>query len=209
MIWYFDVISPFAYLALPEVEALGPVSLRPILFGAVLKHWGQLGPAEIAPKRIHTYRLVAFQAARRQVPFRFPPTHPFNPLQALRLLTALDAPPGAVRIALDVVWAEGIDVSTPEGFVHLAERLDVPDPAALIDRTGAKDRLRAATEDAIARGVFGVPTLAVADDLFWGVDALPMARAAMADPALFQRGEMARIEGLGSLQRSLVARPAG
>ena len=66
--WYFDVISPFSYLALGEIEELAQrmtVTYRPILFAALLEHWKHLGPAEIPPKRIHTYRLCVFEAQRR------------------------------------------------------------------------------------------------------------------------------------------------
>ena len=66
---------------------------------------------------------------------------------------------------------------------------------------GDRQALRANTEAAIAAGVFGVPTLEVAGALFWGLDALPMARAVMADPGLLDRGEMGRIGGLGGVQR--------
>ena len=71
--WYFDVISPFSYLALGEVEQLAErmnVLYRPILFAALLQHWSHLGPAEIPPKRLHTYRLCVFEAARRGIAFR-------------------------------------------------------------------------------------------------------------------------------------------
>src|SRR5690242_18492611 len=88
-IWNFVVISPFAYLALGEIEDLARrtrITYRPILFAALLEHWRHLGPAEIAPKRLHTYRLCVFEAERRGIPFRFPPHHPFNPLKPLRLL---------------------------------------------------------------------------------------------------------------------------
>src|SRR5262245_50584274 len=95
-VWYFDVISPFSYLALGEIEALAErirIAYKPILFAALLEHWRHLGPAEIPPKRLHTYRLCLFEAERRAIPFRFPPHHPFNPLKPLRLLVALDATP--------------------------------------------------------------------------------------------------------------------
>src|SRR5215471_16300488 len=94
--WYFDVISPFAYLALGEIEALAQridLVYRPILFAALLERWRHLGPAEIPPKRLHTYRLCVFEAERRGISLRFPPYHPFNPLKPLRLLVALDAAP--------------------------------------------------------------------------------------------------------------------
>ena len=202
--WYFDVISPFAYLALGEVEALGrtaPLAYRPVLLAGVLNHWGQLGPAEIGPKRVHTYRMCVFEAARRSLAFRLPPTHPFNPLQALRLLVALDADPAAVRTAMEVIWQEGVDVSAPEGWARLVERLGVEDAEGLIAAKGAKEALRAGTDEAIGRGVFGVPTLAVGDALFWGADAMPLARAALADPGLLERGEMGRIAGLRQVAR--------
>ncbi len=199
LVWYFDVVSPFAYLALPAVESLAqrrPVLLRPIVFGAVLTHWGQLGPAEIAPKRLHTYRLCQFIAGRTGMPFRFPPRHPFRSLDALRLLTALDSDPAAVRAAFDFIWAEGRDPGDPAERDTLCRRLGVDDYETLLVETDAKTRLRGWTEQAIAAGVFGVPTLAVDGELFWGLDALPMAEAALDDPGLLARGEMARFAGL-------------
>ena len=198
-VWYFDVVSPFSYLALPTVEALARrrrVLLRPVVLGAVLAHWGQLGPAEIKPKRLHTYRLCQFMADRAGVPLRFPPRHPFRPLDALRLLAALDAGPDAVRAAFDFVWAEGRDPGDPAERDALCAWLGVENFEALVAERGAKERLRAWTEEAIAAGVFGVPTLAVGSELFWGVDALPMAEAYLGDAGLFARGEMARLANL-------------
>ena len=197
--WHFDVVSPFAYLALPAVEALAarrPVLMRPVVLGAVLSHWGQLGPAEVAPKRVHTYRLCQFLAEGAGMPFRFPPAHPFRSLDALRLLAALDGAPGAVRAVFDFIWAEGRDPGGPLERPALCARLGIGDPDALIAARNAKARLRAWTDEAIAAGVFGVPTLAVGQELFWGLDALPMAQAVLDDPGLLERGEMARLGAL-------------
>ena len=196
--WYFDTVSPFSYLALPAVEALAarrPVALRPVVLGAILAHWGVLGPAEVSPKRLHTYRLCQFLADRAGMPMRFPPRHPFRSLESLRLLTALGAPMEAVRAAFDFVWREGRDPSDPAEFAALRERFadrGGPDP------DGAKAALRDATEAAIAAGVFGVPTLRIGAELFWGVDALPMAEAYLADRSLFGGAGMARLPGLPS-----------
>src|SRR5262249_12375580 len=88
-IWYFDVISPFSYLAMGGIEELAKrvqIVYRPVLFAALLERWKHLGPAEIPSKRIHTYRLCTFEAQRRGIVFRFPTHHPFNPLKPLRLL---------------------------------------------------------------------------------------------------------------------------
>lgn len=198
-LWYFDIISPFAHLALTRLDtirALRPVVLKPLVFGAVLKHWGQLGPAEIAPKRVHTYRLATHEAQAMGVPFRFPPAHPFNPLAMLRLLTALDGSEAAVTAAFRLVWGEGRDANDPQVLQQVADAAGRPDAPALIGEQEVKDRLRQATEEAVAAGVFGVPSLVIDGEVFWGVDAMPMALDCLADPATFRTGEMARVSTL-------------
>ncbi|MDO9707395.1 2-hydroxychromene-2-carboxylate isomerase [Paracraurococcus lichenis] len=197
--WYFDTVSPFSWIALPAVEALAAkhaVTMQPVVLGAVLAHWGTVGPAELPPKRLHTYRLSQFLAARAGIPMRFPPRHPFRSLEVLRLLTALGATPAAVRTAFEFTWAAGRDASDPRELAALCGRLGVADYEALVAARGAREALRAATEAAIAAGVFGVPTLRIGTELFWGVDALPMAEAYLADPGLFSVGEMARLATL-------------
>ena len=199
IVWYYDVISPYAYLALSRIEALAAhrkIRTQPIVFGAVLAHWGQLGPAEIPPKRLHTYRQCQFLADQAGVAFRFPPRHPFRSLDALRLLAALDSRPDAVRAVFDFVWSEGRDVSDRDERDALCRKLGIDDYEALIARADAKTRLRDGTEAAIEAGVFGVPTLAIGGELFWGLDAMPMAEAYLGDPGLLRRGEMARIATL-------------
>jgi 2-hydroxychromene-2-carboxylate isomerase len=198
-LWYFDLVSPFAYLALGEIEDLAtrmPVIFKPVLFGAMLSHWGQLGPAEIAPKRVQTYRICVWTARERGLPFRFPPSHPFNPLMLLRVLTALDAPPHAVRTLFDLIWREGRDPQAPETLGLARQRLGIEDLDVLIERGDAKAKLRIATEEAIRAGVFGVPTLALGKELFWGTDAMPLARAYLANPRLFEDEEMRRVDHL-------------
>ena len=194
--WYFDTVSPFSYLALPAVEALATrraVALRPVVLGAILAHWGGLGPAEVPPKRLHTYRLCQFLADRAEVPMRFPPRHPFRSIDSLRLLTALGATLPAVRTMFEFVWREGRDPSDPAEFAALRERLPALDARSLDD---AKAALREATDAAVAAGVFGVPTLRIGTELFWGVDAIPMAEAYLGDGSLLSRGEMARLADL-------------
>jgi 2-hydroxychromene-2-carboxylate isomerase len=212
--WYFDVISPFAYLALGEIEQLAQrisITYRPILFAALLEHWKHLGPAEIPPKRIHTYRLVLFEAQRRGIPFRFPPSHPFNPLKPLRLLAALDAAPRAVRIVMDSIWRDGLDLSLKENWRATCDALGLdPDHAVeSINAAETKAKLRANTEAAVAAKLFGVPTLQIGDELFWGADALPMARAWLDDPAMFESGEMLRVATMGASAARTAAARAG
>src|ERR687886_473554 len=133
--WYFDTVSPFSWIALPAVEALAArhaVTMQPVVLGAVLAHWGTVGPAELPPKRLHTYRLSHFLAERAGLPMPFPPRHPFRSLEVQRLLTALGATPAAVRTAFEFVWREGRDASDPQEFAALCGRLSVADYDALI-----------------------------------------------------------------------------
>lgn len=197
LIWYFDVISPFAALAVPEMEELCTqhgVTFRPVLFAGLLKAFGHLGPAEIPAKRTQTYRIVQWIADERGIPFRAPPAHPFNPLALLRLLCVRDLSVADVAAAFWLVWGEGRDPQSPETVAALAGALGVPVDAG--NDPVVKDRLRANTEAAVAAGVYGVPTLAIGEELFWGLDAMPMARAFLADPGLFASGEMARVSNL-------------
>lgn len=206
-IWYFDLISPFAYLALTKLDAieeLRPVVMKPIVFGAVLKHWGQLGPAEIAPKRVHTYRLATHLAQALGVPFRFPPSHPFNPIAMLRLLTALDGQEGAVREAFRLIWGQGRDGNDPAVLAEVAAAAGEPAALGRIGEQPVKDALRLATEEAVAAGIFGVPSLLIDGEIFWGVDAMAMARDYLVAPERFLSGEMARVSSLPvGVQRQL------
>ncbi|WP_295529505.1 2-hydroxychromene-2-carboxylate isomerase [Novosphingobium sp. Chol11] len=197
LVWYFDVISPFAALAIPEMETLCEthvVEFRPVLFAGLLKAFGHLGPAEIPAKRTQTYRIVQWIADECGMPFRAPPAHPFNPLALLRLLCVRDLTVADAAAAFRLVWGEGRDPESADTAAALADALAVPLEAA--SDPAVKDRLRHNTETAVAAGVYGVPTLAIGDELFWGLDAMPMARAYLADPALFASGEMARVSNL-------------
>jgi 2-hydroxychromene-2-carboxylate isomerase len=195
LIWYFDVISPYAYLQIVDMERL-PLGTRviakPVLFAGLLNYWGQKGPAEIPAKRLHTYRQCTWMAGQRGLPFRMPPAHPFNPLSALRLLCALGPTVEHARIALSFVFGEGGDPSTPEGLDALGLSLGVNGAAAVANQEAAKAKLRANTEEAIARTVFGVPTFAADGELFWGTDSFPMLQDYLANPSLFDSDEMRR-----------------
>lgn len=197
LVWYFDIISPYAALAVPEIAELcdrHDVVFRPVLFAGLLKAFGHLGPAEIPAKRTQTYRMVQWIADERGIPFRAPPAHPFNPLALLRLLCVRDLTVADAAAAFHLVWGEGRDPQSAETAAALADALGVPVAAA--SDPAVKDRLRSNTEAAVAAGVYGVPTLAIGEELFWGLDAMPMARAYLADPGLFESGEMARVSNL-------------
>lgn len=198
--WYFDLVSPFAYLQLQNFGKF-PKNLqivpRHVLLGALLKHWGQLGPAEVAPKRLHTYRMCQWLAAERGVPFRMPPSHPFNPLKALRLLCALGPDLEAVSKAFDFVFTEGRAPDADEELIALGQHLGVSEDALRIAaEPEAKEKLRRTTEEAVTRGVFGVPTFHLDGENFWGDDASGMLLAYLKDRTMFSQGEMSRLADL-------------
>lgn len=197
--WYFDFISPFACLAWPRVRALmrtHPVALRPILFAGLLDAHGHKGPAEIPAKRRFTYRHVLWRARQLGRPLRMPPAHPFNPVPALRLCLACGTTPEAVEAIFDWLWIQGRAGDSAGALAPLAARLGIDDVAAAIAAPAVKQQLRANFDQALAAGVFGVPTLAVGDDLFWGEDAMDFALAALADPGLLASPEFADADAL-------------
>ncbi len=197
--WYFDFVSPYAYLQLEAFDRLPDdleVTMRPVLFAGLLGHWEHKGPAEIPAKRRQTYRHCHWLADKRGIPFKTPPRHPFNPLAVLRLAMALEGEPAVVRAIFRHIWADGHDGQDPESLAALAEALGVADMAARIGDPAVKDRLRRNTDEAIARGVFGVPTFVIDDELFWGQDVTGMMLDYLDDPELFRRGDLARIGDL-------------
>lgn len=178
--FYFDPISPYVWLcaarAIERIEAAGAqVRMEPVLFAAMLNAHGNVGPAEIAAKRAYTFRDVMRQAARAGLPFEGPPGHPFNPLLALRMCTALADEHERRRFALALfatTWERGEDLSDEATLVRVAGECDL-DGAGLLAATKQpqiKQALATATERAIADGVFGVPTFRLDGELFWGGD---------------------------------------
>ena len=193
--WYFDFISPFAYMQwvkLRRDHADIDLNPRPVLFAALLNHWGQLGPAEIPGKREFTYRHVIWRAEQAGFPLVFPPAHPFNPLKALRLSVAAGNRLEVVDTLFRFIWREGRNIEDPAEFAAVAERLGMPDAAERIADAAVKDELRRSTEAAIKAGVYGIPTLVAGGELFWGDDATDLALAVAADPSVLERGELAR-----------------
>ena len=197
--WYFDFVSPFSYLQCERLPALAPalqVRCKPVVFGAILAANSHKGPAEIPRKRDFTYRFAHWQAGKLGIPFKFPHEHPFNPLPLLRLAIVCDSRYDAVQRIFRFVWRDGRLPDLPIEWVELTQKLDVHDADARIGAADVKDELRRNTDEAIARGVFGVPTLAVGAELFWGVDATDMAREFAAAGCRYVDPEYARIAAL-------------
>lgn len=185
--FYFDVISPYAYLAferLPEalVGLNYSVTYCPVLFAGLLKHHGQLGPAEIEPKRSWTYRQVQWLADDMGIEMQMPAAHPFNPLALQRLAVANNTEGFPNRFVVEKlfrhVWCGGQEATDQQRLQALADSLNTSlKPSTDPNSAAVKDLLKAHTHTAISRGVFGVPTLEVDGKLFFGLDALPMLAA--------------------------------
>jgi 2-hydroxychromene-2-carboxylate isomerase len=197
--WVFDVISPFAYLSFKELARLPAgieVEFVPVLFAGLLNHYGQVGNAEFESKRLFTYRFVLWRARSLGIPMRMPPAHPFNPLQVLRLIVAAGGNRRAVEMVFDAVFLRGRDVSTAAVIADLAQQVNVPDPEHALNAPTVKQKLRENTEWAIARGVFGVPTFVIGDEIFWGHDTLDMVLDYIRDPGRFEDAEMKKLKSL-------------
>ena len=195
--WYFDFVSPFSYL---QCERLQPhaASIRPhpVLFAAILDANGQKGPAEIPAKRAFTYRFVVWKAKALGIPLKFPHAHPFNPLPLLRLAIACDCRFDAITQIFRFVWRDGRLPDLPIEWIELCQALGVQDAHARIADAEVKDALRDETDKAIGRGVFGVPTIGVGSELFWGVDATGMALEYMRAGGRYTDPEYERVAAL-------------
>ena len=182
--FHFDFLSPYAYLAWTQLHALADrtgasVEPAPVLLAGLLNHHGQKGPAEIPAKRIYVFKDTLRRAALLGVPIAPPPSHPFNPLLALRAVLA--APEDNKRALVDALfaatWGHAAEkgVERPEVVRAAARAAGIDaDLVELASTQPIKDALRASTEEAIAAGVFGVPTMRVGGELFWGLDSLDL-----------------------------------
>ncbi|MBA2962699.1 MULTISPECIES: 2-hydroxychromene-2-carboxylate isomerase [Ramlibacter] len=188
--FWLDFISPYAYLAFEQLpQALEGIShavdYRPVLFAGLLKHHGQLGPAEIPGKRAWTYRQVLWQAHVHGIALQMPASHPFNPLGLLRLAHACGPNRHVCEALFRHVWVGGLEAADPARLQALQQQLA---PARDPGGEDVKADLKAAGAQALAAGLFGVPTIAVDDKLFWGADALPMLRAYLQGDPWFATG---------------------
>jgi 2-hydroxychromene-2-carboxylate isomerase len=176
----FDFISPYAYLAWTQIHAVAErhqaaVEPVPVLFAALLNAHGQKGPAEIPAKRIYIFKDALRHAHRHGIPLAPPPTHPFNPLLALRA-ASLDLPADRRRALIDALFhatwggGGGIQGAAEVAAAARSAGLDGEEIVVMASAEASKARLRRQTDEAIAAGVFGVPTMLVGAELFWGFD---------------------------------------
>jgi 2-hydroxychromene-2-carboxylate isomerase len=181
--FYFDYESPNAYLAWTELPKLAgrhrvTVEPVPVLYAALLDAHGQLGPGEQPAKGRWMGKNMLRKAALLGVPLNPPAFLPFNPLLALRvsmLPLERDSRGALIDALFQAVWVRGLHVSDATVVEGVANEVGLPG-AALVAQAQTpeiKSQLRTQTDEAIARGVFGVPSMIVGDELFWGYDDFP------------------------------------
>jgi 2-hydroxychromene-2-carboxylate isomerase len=178
--FYFDFVSPYSYFAWlharPRIAGAGVrVVPRPVLLFALLRHGGMFGPGEVPLKRAFMLRDCLRYAGRHRIPFTLPEPHPFATVTALRL--ALPEVAGAdqervIDALYQAAWAEGRNLGDAGELASILTRagLDGPRLVAATQEPAVKDALRRQTDEAIARGLFGVPSFYVDGELFWGHD---------------------------------------
>ena len=210
--WYFDFLSPFSYLQLNRFGELPPqlkITIKPVVFSALLDHWESKGPAEIPAKRRFVYRFFKWQADRRGLPFVMPPEHPFNPIPALRLALAGGATEETVREIFQFIYGEGRNVDDEESILELGRRLGIADAPKRTSDPDIKSALRANTNAALSEGVFGVPTFVIDGELFWGDDSTAMLVDFLSNRALFNSDEMRRLSDMPmGLKRGPMGKPS-
>jgi len=202
--FYFDVISPYAWLAfkaLPSsLEGIAHrVHYHPVVFGAMLKHHGQLGPAELPGKRDWTYRQVMWLAKQHGTVLQMPASHPFNSLALQRMAVAASSNGEPAREVVEAifkhVWCSGLEATDANRMAELQAQLTQWTPQSQpnfqidIQAPEVKQKLQQQTQAAIDLGLFGVPSMVVDGQVFWGQDALPMLRAYLEGDAWFQSSD--------------------
>ena len=190
--FYFDVGSPAAYIAwhrLPGIceETGAALVYKPMLLGGVFQSSGNQSPMNIAIKGRYLMIDLERFAQRSRLPFRHNPFFPINTLMLMRGATGLQMRDQArllpyVDAVYRAIWVDGKNMNDPGVVAGVLQQAGF-DPAALLTMTNdpeVKERLKAVTQEAVARGVFGAPTFFIGEHMFWGQDRLDFLDRALA-----------------------------
>ncbi len=187
--FYFDYSSPYAYLGATQVRALAArtratIDYQPILLGGLFRSIGTPNvPLFEMPEAKRNYlaqELPRF-AERFGVPFRFTSHFPMNTVKALRLTLAADnkVKPALIEALFRALWVEDRDISNLAELAAIAKSCDAIEALARIEEPDIKAALHTSTSAAIDYGIFGVPSLVIEGQLYWGQDRLAQAEAAL------------------------------
>jgi 2-hydroxychromene-2-carboxylate isomerase len=195
--FFYDLSSPWTYLAFNNVQPVlketgASVTWRPFLVGGV---FNAVNPGVYAaraepmdPKVVHNFRWLHEWARLAGLPLTFPTEHhPVKSVLAMRVCCALEHDQSALeafsRAAFDAYFARGENTDSPDVLIAIANScgLQGDDLISMAAEQAIKDHLRGNTEEAIARGAYGSPTLFVGDALYFGNDQLPLVKEALAN----------------------------
>jgi 2-hydroxychromene-2-carboxylate isomerase len=191
--YYFDFGSPASYLAFTQLNKLAAETgatavYKPMLLGGVFQATGNHSPATIPAKGKYTFTDFARFAQRYNVPLNSNPHFPINTLLLMRGAMGLQLTDAArfmpyCQAVYHAIWVESLNLNDPTTVGHALAKAGF-DPMAMVALANAqstKDALKAATEAAVARGVFGAPTFFVGEQMFWGQDRLDFVREALSN----------------------------
>ncbi len=180
--FYFDFSSPYSYLAATQLPELArrtgaKIEYRPFVLAAVFKATTNDMPAKVPAKAQYMAKDLERWAEEYGVRFKFSSHFPANTIKAMRIVIVAEAHGVAEAVTLGLfraMWAEDRDLNDAVVLGDIAEKAGLDPQAALaaIETQAVKDRLRAYTDAAIAKGAFGAPAMVVGDELFWGNDRL-------------------------------------
>ena len=190
--FFFDLGSPASYLAHTQLPAIcrdngATLVYRPMLLVGVFQATGNASPAMIPAKGRYMLRDLARFAERYGVPMRFNPHFPLNTLSLMRLVVAIqlhqpERLEAGLQVLFQAIWVDGLNLGNPAlvAEVLTAAGFDAEALQAQIAEQEVKDALKACTEEAVKRGVFGAPTCFVDGEMFFGQDRLDFVREALA-----------------------------
>lgn len=179
--FYFDFLSPFSFFCWKRhkdflKKADYEIEYKPVLMGKLFSKHGFPGPGEIEAKRNYELKKCFRYAAKNQIKFMPPSQFPFNPLAIARCATLSASKTGQVEVIdfiFHQVWAQGQILEDPEELSRLFQTANLD--SRIVDLSFEKDaklELKKNIKEALDKGIFGVPTLAIDDEFFWGNDEL-------------------------------------
>jgi len=189
--FYFDFGSPASYLAYTQLPALchdtgATLVWKPMLLGGVFQATGNHSPATIPAKGAYTFTDFDRFAKRYGVPLEKNPYFPINTLMLMRGAAGMQLrEPARFEPYMDAIfraiWVDAQNLNDPAtvGAVLKAAGFDPAALLALTQEPEVKDRLKALTQEAIDRGVFGAPTFFAGGQMFWGQDRLDFVKEAL------------------------------
>ena len=180
--FYFDLSSPYSYLAATQLEAIAnrhgaTIAWKPLVLAAVFKAQGNVMPAVCVPKAQYMVKDLARWAEHYGVPFQMSSRFPLPTIRGMRLIIAAESSGRSGELAKSLftgMWERDLDISSDAVLRTLVSEcgLSADELMAATETSAVKDKLRAYTDEAISRGVFGAPAMMVDGELFWGNDRL-------------------------------------